>query len=103
MTCAQPGPRHFGKTIVVNRRFACCDMSIARPSKWGNPFRIGRDGTREEVIEKYRQWIKTQPNLLAALPELRGKCLGCWCKPLPCHGDVLLELLEEAAPCSPLM
>lgn len=65
---------------------------IGRPSKWGNPFVIGIDGTREEVIKKYEQWIKTQPNLMKALPELKGKDLACYCSPLPCHGDVLLRL-----------
>ncbi len=67
---------------------------IGRPSKWGNPFEIGKDGTREEVIAKYRDWIRTQPELMAALPELKGKTLGCWCAPQACHGDVLMELSE---------
>ena len=64
-------------------------------SKWFNPFRIGRDGTREEVIAKYENWIRTQPKLLAALPELKGKVLGCWCAPKPCHGNVLIKLVGE--------
>ena len=61
---------------------------------WGNPFHIGPD-SREEVIEKFRRWILGQPQLLARLPELKGKRLGCWCKPLACHGDVLAELADE--------
>jgi hypothetical protein len=65
---------------------------VGRPSVWGNPFHIGRDGTREEVIAKYRQWIKTQPQLLARLHELRGKDLVCHCAPKACHADVLMEL-----------
>jgi hypothetical protein len=71
------------------------DIKITRPSKWGNPYVIGKDGNREEVIAKYRTWIKCQPHLLRALPELDGQTLGCVCKPLPCHGDVLRELLRE--------
>jgi len=68
---------------------------IGRPSKWGNPFTIGRDGTREEVIEKYREWLKTQPQLIeAAKRELAGKDLVCFCAPKPCHGDVLVEIVE---------
>jgi hypothetical protein len=63
-------------------------------SKWANPFKIGRDGTREEVITKYREHVLLSPELLAALPELRGKVLGCWCAPLPCHGAVLAELAD---------
>lgn len=71
------------------------DVYIGRPSKWGNPFVIGVHGTREEVIAKYEEWIQTQPELLAALPELRGKTLGCFCAPLPCHGDVLAKLANR--------
>ena len=70
------------------------DVFIGRPSKWGNPFVIGRDGTREQVIAKYRRWIMTQPHLLAALPELAHKRLGCYCAPRPCHGDVLAALSD---------
>lgn len=68
------------------------DVYIGRGSKWGNPFVIGKDGTRKEVIAKYRAWIVQQPELMLALHELRGKILGCWCDPLACHGDVLTEL-----------
>ena len=64
-------------------------------SKWANKWIIGKDGTREEVLEKYRLWINSQPNLLADLHEIRGKVLGCWCKPLQCHGDILIELCES--------
>ncbi len=62
------------------------------PSKWANPFRIGRDGSRDEVIRTYWAWLETQPQLLASLAELRDKTLGCWCKPEACHGDVLVKL-----------
>ena len=81
-------------TTVVHRQEPH-DVYIGRPSKWGNPFAIGRHGTREEVIAEYRCWIQTRPALLAALPELKGKRLGCWCKPAACHGDVLAELAES--------
>lgn len=56
---------------------------------------IGRDGTRSEVIEKYRAWILLQPKLMASLDELRGKVLGCWCRPKRCHGEVLIELANR--------
>lgn len=69
---------------------------VGRPSKWGNPFEIGRDGTRMQVIAKYEQYVQDRPDMLAALSELRGKNLLCWCAPLPCHADVLLRL---ANPC----
>ena len=68
---------------------------IGRPSKWGNPFVIGRDGTRPEVIAKYRRWLCDQPNLVGSLPEIRGRDLVCFCAPRACHGDVLLELANR--------
>jgi hypothetical protein len=72
------------------------DVYIGRPSKWGNPFKIGKDGSREEVIQKYRQWILDNRTLIAQLAtELKGKTLGCWCKPNTCHGDVLAELADQ--------
>jgi hypothetical protein len=71
---------------------------IGRPTKWGNPFVIGRDGTREDVISKYENWVVTQPQLMSALHELRGKDLVCFCAPQACHGDVLLRLANGVDP-----
>lgn len=82
-------------TTVVNCKREPYDVYIGRPSVWGNPYHIGIDGTRREVIAKYEDWIKTRPELLARLPELKGKALGCFCSPLPCHGDVLARLAES--------
>jgi hypothetical protein len=70
------------------------DVYIGRSSKWGNPFVIGKDGTRDEVIQKYDVWLDTQPELLAALPELQDKILGCWCAPKSCHGHILVARLR---------
>lgn len=80
---------------VVHCKRERFDVYIGRPGIWGNPFIIGRDGDRNQVVEKYRVWIQTQPNLLRKLPELKGKILGCWCAPHACHGDVLMELANE--------
>jgi hypothetical protein len=63
-------------------------------SKWANPYHIGKDGTREEVIEKYTQHIH-DTGLATQVEELHDKILVCFCKPLACHGDVLIKLLEE--------
>jgi hypothetical protein len=66
---------------------------IGRPSKWGNPFVIGKDGDRDEVIAKYRQWLMARPEMVeAARRELAGKDLVCFCAPKACHGDVLVEV-----------
>ena len=83
------------KCTVVNHQTEKHDVYIGRPSKWGNPFRIGKDGSRAEVIEKYRKYILGNEKLLNDLHELEGKILGCWCKPKSCHGDVLAELVNN--------
>ena len=81
--------------MIVHCKRETYDVYIGRPSKWGNPFIIGRDGDRQEVIAKYEGWIITRPKLIEALPELQNKVLGCWCSPKACHGEVLIALLKE--------
>lgn len=80
---------------IVHCKRGTYDVYIGRPSKWGNPYRIGPDGTREDVIRKYEEHVRSSKILMRALPELSGKTLGCWCCPKPCHGEVLLKLLKE--------
>jgi hypothetical protein len=91
-------------TRVVNLKDEDYDVYIGRGSKWGNPFTHIKDKqtlaehiveTREEAIEKYREYITGNPELMAALPELRNKTLGCYCKPESCHGDILIELVTQ--------
>ena len=70
---------------------------IGRPSLWGNPFIIGKDGSRDEVIEKYRVWIYNQPDLIKkSKMQLKGKNLVCFCSPLPCHGHILRDIANES-------
>jgi hypothetical protein len=81
-----------GQAVYIGRR----TRGGAWPeSKWHNPFIIPHDGSRDEVTAKHRAWIVQEPDLIAALPELRGKDLLCWCAPERCHGDVLLELANR--------
>lgn len=82
-------------TRVVHCKKEPYDIYIGRPSHWGNPFVIGKDGTREEVLEKYKKYMLQNQYLVQDLKEIKGKTLGCWCKPKACHGDVLVELIEE--------
>lgn len=81
---------------ILNKRRSGIPRSavyIGRGSKWGNPFEIGKDGDRAEVIEKYKAWLLNQPELLASIPlELKGKDLVCYCAPKDCHGDVILAI-----------
>lgn len=61
----------------------------------GNPFVVGRDGTRKDVIEKYDAWLPTQPDLLVLVTELRGLTLGCSCHPDASQGQILLRLANS--------
>jgi hypothetical protein len=88
---------------VVHCKKEPFDVYIGRPSKWGNPYshKTGtlakfKVNTREEAIASYREYLHSQPSLIQALPDLRGKILGCWCKPLACHGDILAEESDHA-------
>ena len=69
-------------------------VSGARKSKWSNPFSRKKYG-REKCIDMYYEYILTQLSLLQDLDELKGKVLGCWCKPARCHGDILVDLIES--------
>ena len=87
-------------TQVVNVRYAACDVYIGRGSPFGNPYAIGQDGDREEVIRLYKVdfyfKIKNDAGFRSKVHALRGKRLGCHCHPMPCHGDVIVEYLEHA-------
>jgi hypothetical protein len=85
--CKVMNARQVGKHATTDRVY------VGRPSKWGNPFVIGRDGSRDDVIAKYRAWIVRQPALMAALHELSGKDLVC--APERCHAEVLIELANR--------
>lgn len=69
---------------------------IDRRTKFGNPFRIGRDGDRERVVQLFEQYARVNIQLLDAIRSLPADAvLGCWCKPEACHGDVIVRLWEE--------
>ena len=91
------------KQLVVHCKREPHDVYIGRPSIWGNPF-SHKEGTLakykvatiEEAIKRYEEWLLKQPKLVRhAKLVLKGKVLGCWCKPGPCHGDVLARIANE--------
>lgn len=92
------------KTRVVNRRKEPFDCYIGRPSIWGNPFSHMPGtaakfvvATRQDALDKFREWFLSQPELVErARRELKGKVLGCWCRPASCHGDVIAEIVDGA-------
>ena len=76
---------------------------VGRPSKWGNPFKIGQTYqgkvmNRQDTIDAHKDWLFYSNEgmaLLSSIGELRGYDLVCWCAPLPCHADILLELANR--------
>ena len=84
-------------TTVVNIKNKRCDVRIDRTTMFGNPYRIGSDGDRKQVIEKYRIYFYNKlknSKFRDKVLQLKGKSLGCHCNPLACHGDVIVEYLE---------
>lgn len=86
---------------VVHCKKELYDVYIGRPSKWGNPYSHlpntiarYRVSTRVEAINKFEKYLY-ESNLIADIEELRGKTLGCWCKPKSCHGDILVRLANS--------
>lgn len=73
---------------------------VARPTRWGNPYRIREDRTAAQAVAKFRAWIEGQPEFIEQVrAELAGRDLACWCRiGAPCHADVLLELANSDGP-----
>jgi hypothetical protein len=92
--------------VVVNRRTGApaAAVYVGRPSPLGNPFHIGPDGSRADVIRKYRTWLQAQPDSSPAIRELLRLVekhrrdgtlyLSCWCAPAPCHADIIKQAIE---------
>lgn len=93
------------KMRVVHCKRSKYDVLIDRSTIFGNPFRITQTQNRTNVIVDFRDWLlgirykdykqSQREEILHRLSELKGKVLGCWCAPLPCHGDIYIKLLEE--------
>lgn len=86
--------------LVVHCKRSKFDVYIGRPSRWGNPFSENprssaevKVSSREEAIACYEEWLRQNPDIVEDIRrELRGKVLGCWCSPSPCHGDVIARI-----------
>lgn len=85
-----------GRIVSLRDKKAMYDVLIDRRGDgFGNPFHLGRHGTRLEVVNRFEDYARGKPDLMARLPELAGKVMGCWCAPLTCHGEAYLHLLRE--------
>jgi hypothetical protein len=83
----------FADVVYVGRAMYRGGWRLAG-SPLASPYRVGRDGTRQEVVARYRDFLLGRPDLLALLPDLRGRRIGCWCAPEACHADVIAELAD---------
>lgn len=71
---------------------------IGRPSKWGNPFVLEKGGDREAIYKQYCEWLDQNEELKKqAQVELKGKDLVCYCAPLRCHGDALIQIANGSS------
>ena len=93
--CEDPKNAYIGRRGIVfveGKRYPPNDSIFC------NPFKVGRDGNRDEVLTKYFTHLKKNledPEFVLELKKLKGKNLGCWCKPESCHGDILLEIIQN--------
>jgi hypothetical protein len=79
---------------VVHCKRESYTVYIGRPSVFGNPYVIGTDGTRQQVIDLFETYARE--NLTHEIKQLKeDDVLGCWCKPQPCHGDIIIKLWRE--------
>lgn len=83
-----------GCDVYIGRRWTMGGWDLPH-SIWANPYHIGKDGSREECVAKYEAYVRSRPELLAQLPSLKDKTMGCFCDKAPCHGHVLIKLYEE--------
>jgi hypothetical protein len=92
-------------TTVVNIKRDAYDVYIGRAGKgkdgyFGNPFRLGITETRGTTLNRYRSYfferLSNDPEFKRRVHELKGKILGCFCKPHDCHGDIIAEYLNLA-------
>lgn len=96
-----PGtPRRYQRSRARGMRIPQGAVCVDRSTRWGNPYRVGPDGPRDEVIEKYRAHLRAHPRLVAEIrAELAGRHVACYCRlDEPCHGDVILRVAAGEAP-----
>ena len=85
------------KHLYIGRDMQCY-VEGAVGSKWQNPFTVKKYGLTK-CLELYEEKIRNSPKFMLEIIELEGMELGCWCKPDPCHGDVLIKIFKEVVKC----
>lgn len=96
--CQDPKNVYIGRAGIV---FIDGERYPKKASPFANPFKVGKDGTIDEVLSKYRSYIMDKIKRgEVSLKDIERKTMGCWCKikgDEPCHGDILLSLLSPMA------
>jgi hypothetical protein len=95
------------QTVVVNIQKEAFDVYIGRAGRgqdgyFGNPFRIGDGISRDDAVKRFKGYfadrIEKDSEFKRRILALKGKRLGCFCKPSACHGDVIADWLNKMEP-----
>jgi hypothetical protein len=95
------------QTVVVNIKMEPFDVYIGRADRgqdgyFGNPFRVGHGISRKDAVNGFQKYfaerIEKDTGFKRRILALKGKRLGCFCKPKACHGDVIVDLLNKMEP-----
>lgn len=93
---AVPKPKARTKVVHIKDKY---DVYIGRPSIFGNPFRVFGVNGREKAINQFKDYFYNRtdidPEFYLEVMKLEGKTLGCFCKPLACHGDIIAEFVDD--------
>uniref|UniRef100_A0A6C0C7M0 DUF4326 domain-containing protein n=1 Tax=viral metagenome TaxID=1070528 RepID=A0A6C0C7M0_9ZZZZ len=84
---------YIGKPIIINKK-----LCPANKSEWYNPYNVSKKMTYDQSLQMYKKYLiemLKDEECLARFKMLRGKNLGCWCKPGQCHGDIIVKLLND--------
>ena len=91
------------ETLVVNIFKDSYDVYIGRAGKgqdgyFGNPVRLKEGESKGSTLKEYKRYfynrLAIDPEFKKKILELKGKKLGCFCYPKPCHGDIIKEYLD---------
>lgn len=94
---------HHSDTKVVNLYKEPYDVYIGRSGKgmegtFGNPFPLKKGEDPGETLEKFKEYfynrLEEDKDFKNKVDQLKGKTLGCFCKPKPCHGDIIKQYLD---------
>lgn len=81
--------------VYVGRTLKLANQRVVPGSQWGNPYKVSKNLTSDEVLAKYESYVRRTDFLMNNIHKLEGKTLGCWCRTKKCHAYVLKKLVDE--------